>query len=732
MAIYRARGGPARGEETMVCHLRCLRICILLLLPTVRSYEYEIDEAGIPILWEPQKGLLFSPDGDKKTLGEMSDEFGKFFPQDNEAPGRRPAVIAFHGGHDASIAIGVGGRVQCVLELERWFEIRYFYLGGHTTSHMSEAEFGETWFVALKTVLEGCECEGNCPQQIHYAVLDNLEYREYEVLKDAVEPLLGQEVTWRFANHHRSHALLGFYASPFRSAIIMSYDAGGNDGVFNFYVGLGLEMKFVAKLPINLGMAVLLPEVTGAKGPKNPVVCSEREITPYTLQETAAEMHGLPNTVDATGKVIHSYAGKFMGYSALVSPDPEVQFWAKQYIRSYFLNETAMEEAFTWLRHFACTGTEAQRTLAASAQAEWTDYVEELFEKFFRSVTMLLPQPLEGIVLTGGCALNVLANQRIFDRFTDVDGVHPNLPRSLYVPPASNDGGIVVGALWSVMPPFFPQPLQYLGFPLFDLALLDEAASSRQAQRLTELGGVEYLADLLAGGEAWKSESPENLSVKPIIAVVLGRQEFGPRALGHRSLLAVPDSHDIKDRMNQLKARQSYRPVAPMIADEALEEVFGPSAPKSPYMTMAPQVKEEVRERFPALAHVDGTARHQSVGAKDEPWIHALLLAVGKRTGLAALINTSFNSKGKPIVNTVKECLKMLDDLPDLDYVLIEDWLFRKKMRWNTWHQDHEGYLGINQVFMTIMTHFHKRTMQGLLPDLPAHFAALLFVFEVF
>lgn len=210
---------------------------------------------------------------------------------------------------------------------------------------------------------------------------------------------------------------------------------------------------------------------------------------------------------------------------------------------------------------------------------------------------------------------------------------------------------------------------------------MDEAASSRQAQRLTELGGVEYLADLLAGGEAWKSESPENLSVKPIIAVVLGRQEFGPRALGHRSLLAVPDSHDIKDRMNQLKARQSYRPVAPMIADEALEEVFGPSAPKSPYMTMAPQVKEEVRERFPALAHVDGTARHQSVGAKDEPWIHALLLAVGKRTGLAALINTSFNSKGKPIVNTVKECLKMLDDLPDLDYVLIEDWLFRKKMR---------------------------------------------------
>merc|ERR1712190_182699 len=72
-----------------------------------------------------------------------------------------------------------------------------------------------------------------------------------------------------------------------------------------------------------------------------------------------------------------------------------------------------------------------------------------------------------------------------------------------------------------------------------------------------------------------------------------------------------------------------------------------------------------------------GTARHQSVGKDDEPWVHALLLAVGRHTGLAALINTSFNSRGLPIVNTVRECLAMLKSLPDLDYVLIEDWLFQ-------------------------------------------------------
>merc|ERR1712207_114904 len=93
---------------------------------------------------------------------------------------------------------------------------------------------------------------------------------------------------------------------------------------------------------------------------------------------------------------------------------------------------------------------------------------------------------------------------------------------------------------------------------------------------------------------------------------------------------------------------------------------------------MAPRVRNDtdVLVRFPALAHFDGTARLQSVGEGDEPWLHALLLAVAKITGLAALINTSFNTKGKPIVNTVRESLEMLANQAELDYVLIEDWLF--------------------------------------------------------
>jgi len=239
----------------------------------------------------------------------------------------------------------------------------------------------------------------------------------------------------------------------------------------------------------------------------------------------------------------------------------------------------------------------------------------------------------------------------------------------VYVPSNPNDGGLTVGALWSFLPPPAVAPLQYLGFQLWDKHLLHRVTIERRAVRLNSSLEV---ADILAG--------TNEKGLRPIVAVVRGRQEFGPRALGHRSLLAVPDSEEVKDRLNRVKARQWYRPVAPMIAVEALEEVFGRPC-LSPYMDKAPAVKPEMIHRYPALAHLDGTARHQSVSRSDEPWLHMLLTAVGKRTGLAALINTSFNTKGEPLVNTITASLEMLDTLPDLDAVVIEDWLFTKSLK---------------------------------------------------
>ena len=133
--------------------------------------------------------------------------------------------------------------------------------------------------------------------------------------------------------------------------------------------------------------------------------------------------------------------------------------------------------------------------------------------------------------------------------------------------------------------------------------------------------------------------------------------------------------------MNRIKKRQWWRPVAPMVAAEAAASLFDHAWPiASPFMSFAPPLREEMRTLAPAVVHYDGTARPQTVTPADEPWVHALLVAVGRRVAskLPMLINTSFNTKGRPIINSAAEALRMLCALPDLDVVVIDEWLFEK------------------------------------------------------
>ena len=591
------------------------------------------------------------------------------------------SVIAFNGCetgrpgrgvlHDATIAIGQGGRIQCVLELERLFEVRYYAPELH--------DFNESWQLALKTVEEKCECDPEpCPKSFDYGVM--VGFGGVELYGSPIPqwlPLVVESVfsvgQWRNVNHHEAHALMGYFASPFRSAFVLSYDGGGNDGVFNAFLARGLQVTRVARKSFNMAMmyaalASYLPEVTG-EPETSAEVCRwlEEKQDQWILKKFAWDIRRLL-----------SFAGKLMGYSGTAEPSEELGPWIREF---YVRNANGVRGAPRVMLAKVCESEEAQRVVAATIQSEFQRLVYDIIKDEFLSELQAKGINVEGIVLTGGCALNVVTNQLVRDTLTELRSLQPDTtkPQDVYVPPAPNDSGLTVGAIWAITPPTGPrQPLQYLGFRLWDIWGLDGEAARRGAVKLSEKGGVEYLAELLAGGPAWREASqtgPDKAKARPIIAVVRGRQEFGPRALGHRSLLAVPDE-GMRERMNRLKVRQWYRPVAPMIAEEALEEVFGFKY-SSAYMEFAPMVQEEVRQRFPGIAHFDGTARHQSVSRTDEPWVHALLLAVGKRTGLAVLINTSFNSKGKPIANTVKVSLQMLDELEDLDYVVIEDWLFR-------------------------------------------------------
>jgi len=158
--------------------------------------------------------------------------------------------------------------------------------------------------------------------------------------------------------------------------------------------------------------------------------------------------------------------------------------------------------------------------------------------------------------------------------------------------------------------------------------------------------------------------------------------EFGPRALGHRSILADPGRPEMRDRINAMvKMREAFRPFAPAVSLEQVHLWFDlPPMTELPYMITNVDVRKEYREQLPAITHVNGSARVQTVSAKDNPEFHALLQAVGKATGREIVLNTSFNIKGQPIVNTPREALETFLGT-GIDFLFLENILVSRRRR---------------------------------------------------
>jgi carbamoyltransferase len=218
----------------------------------------------------------------------------------------------------------------------------------------------------------------------------------------------------------------------------------------------------------------------------------------------------------------------------------------------------------------------------------------------------------KNLILMGGCALNCVANSEITGDWDNV-----------WIMPNPGDAGSSVGAVCAYFGEHVAWPGPYLGYNLGDSY------------------PVEATIDVLG--------------TQKIVGVASGRAEFGPRALGHRSLLADPRGSEIKDRVNSIKRRQKFRPFAPAILEEHVHEYF--DMPKnintSPYMQFVARCRQP--ELFPAIIHADGTSRVQTVGKNDSPGFRKLLEDWHSLTGCPMLLNTSLNIKGMPMVNTLKD-----------------------------------------------------------------------------
>ncbi len=264
---------------------------------------------------------------------------------------------------------------------------------------------------------------------------------------------------------------------------------------------------------------------------------------------------------------------------------------------------------------------------------------------------------LDRLALAGGVALNCVANTRLFDRSPF---------REVWAQPAAGDSGTALGGALHLAKtygdPVAPMPGADLGRGFTDAELaawLDVAQIPYSRPPDIALA----VADALAQDR--------------IVAWFQGRSEYGPRALGRRSLLAHPGNPRNTERLNDVKGREQFRPVAPMVLENRAAEIFSRGPVPSPYMLFVHDVAPVWRDRIPAVVHVDGTARVQTVSAGRDPLMAAVLNAFESLTGLPVVVNTSLNTAGRPMVDDPRDALECFGSAP-VDVLAIGPFLVRR------------------------------------------------------
>lgn len=257
-----------------------------------------------------------------------------------------------------------------------------------------------------------------------------------------------------------------------------------------------------------------------------------------------------------------------------------------------------------WRRHL---GMSDYFDIAAGTQAVY----EQIFRWVLQSAMQITNS--DNLVLMGGCALNCVANVGAYDYFDRV-----------WIMPNPGDAGSAVGAVLADWGHHIEWPGAYLGHDI--------------------------------GRHRDDSEIVDYLLEHKICGLARGRAEYGPRALGNRSLIADPRGVDVKDRLNRIKQRQDFRPFAPAVLAEHAHDLFEMPTGLTPYMQYAVRCRQP--ELYPAIIHVDGTSRVQTVTERDNPEFHRLLTLWYEKTGCPMLVNTSLNIKGEPMVNTMEDCVR--------------------------------------------------------------------------
>lgn len=455
------------------------------------------------------------------------------------------------------------------------------------------------------------------PREVSSVIYNWANDQQIAVLKR----LFSHSTKWINVTHHISHVWSAYmFTEPREGDLVVSIDGGGDrDDYFHIYRFFRGSIHELLEVKVNLGKAY---RVLGLLSPE----LYKDRADGYKMDRA---LSGKKMSLLSYGTVKEEYKKPLENFYYNFNIDYNKESDSIEMNMCKFLTEIGFhDEKFL--------EKEVARDVLATSQYVFEKIIQRYLYPFINDGVY------KRVVMVGGCALNVTMNSKIESDFKI----------EVFVPPCPNDCGISIGAAKVVHP-----DLKTLTCPFTEiLPVTKEALLQFEMEFVRKEVDIKEIANLLNEGK--------------ILATMVGSLEIGPRALGNRSYLASPFVAGMKARLNspQLKDREDWRPIAPIITKEKLEEYFE-TTNSSPYMTFAPKVRTQHKSILREVVHIDGTARVQTV-SKGSSWIYDLLKAFGLLSGVEILANTSFNKKGRPLMNDYFEALQIFREA-DIDGVLI-------------------------------------------------------------
>lgn len=562
-------------------------------------------------------------------------------------------INAFHA--DASAAAVAGGRFVAGVEEERFRRVKHWAgfpeqalrfclgeLGGDVGEIAALAVSRQPRAYFLRKVLLALAN----PRSLRRAGGRVRNLSQVGSLEERFAAAFGRSPKLYPVEHHLAHVASSFFCSPFDEAMCLTVDGFGDFVSTMMAVGRGNRIEVLDRVhfPHSLGLFyTAITQFAGFLGFGDE----------YKVMGLAA--YGEPTFAAKLRQVVPARPdGTFaldLRFFRHLSEGVDMT-WEDGSPELGLVYTPALEELLGPARRPDEELTQRHKDLAASLQAVYE-------ERFFALVRALQKRTgLSRLALAGGCAMNSLANGRLFAQ-TDV--------RDVYVQAAAGDAGTSLGAALWVQHVEMGAPrgfvMEHCSWgPQYGLAEIRAAI----AQRLPESGGRDGVYQDAGGGEIRVSTAPdedrlaadtaEAIARGEVVGWYQGRSEWGPRALGNRSIVADPRRGDMKDVLNlKIKRRESFRPFAPSVLEERTGEWFTIDYP-DPFMIKVYPIRPEKRSVVPAVTHVDGTGRLQTVSQRANPRYWKMIRAFEERTGVPMVLNTSFN-ENEPIVNTPAEAL---------------------------------------------------------------------------